>query len=93
MGLHYLFNNFIDKVYGRNRNDWYEAAKNHIVHHSAKGDQNIYFDDIVLWKIHPEMLFDVIEIQLRDGSLLCLKDYKNDLVKILLATVGDLLKG
>jgi hypothetical protein len=39
--------------------------------------------DVVSWQIVMEMIFDIILIDLRDGTTVTWLDYKNDLIEIL----------
>ncbi|QEH38253.1 hypothetical protein OJF2_68510 [Aquisphaera giovannonii] len=40
-------------------------------------------DDIETWTCYPEMIFDVVEVRLKDGNTVTWLDYKNDLLAIL----------
>ena len=72
---------FIDKWKGH---DSYEL-KGRAIHRgkSLLREETLLLSEIESWEIHPEMVFDIVEIRRKDGVVLIWFDYKNDLKAIL----------
>lgn len=80
----------------RNKVDSYEVVDGQIVKYSSRDaiDQRIDISSIVEWSIPVrEMTFDVVEVTLRDGSVLRWEDRWNDLIEILSSVANDKRKG
>jgi len=52
-------------------------------------DRVLPLDHIVSWRVEYEMVFDIVRIELQDGSILTWFDYYNDLLGILRAEAGE----
>lgn len=51
--------------------------------------ERIAADHIVKWQVFPEMVVDVVEIELKDGTVICWHDKYNDLLSILRKVAKD----
>ena len=64
--------------------DEYEVRGSEIVRVKSSDAQDaLQIADLVSWQIHPEMVFDVIEITLNDGRQFVWLDKHDDLKRIL----------
>jgi hypothetical protein len=58
-------------------------GKDIISHQGLRKTQRISADHITKWQVFPEMIVDVVEIVLRDGTIVYWQDTYNDLLSIL----------
>jgi hypothetical protein len=85
----YWLNRLLEKVFKMRRFDWYELKDNEIVKHSLDASRRIHIKEILSWTVTNEMLFDLVEIQMKNGEIIVWEDYYNDLVSILSILLGQ----
>jgi hypothetical protein len=68
--------------------DVYHLERNSIVKNGSATDR-VGVGDIVAWSEYPEMVFDIVCINLANGEAIQWLDDSGDLVKILRENVGD----
>ena len=75
-----ILNRIVEKLKGY---DSYELRDRVIHRRKFFREETLGIDEIETWAIHPEMIFDIVEIHRKGGSTLMWFDYKNDLKAIL----------
>jgi hypothetical protein len=69
---------------GRYRHEAYELCGPEIVRgRGSQPEDRLQVADVAAWQIHPEMVFDVVEITLADGRRVVWLDKYDDLTGIL----------
>lgn len=69
---------------GKPRHDSYELCGSEIVRgRGSHPEDRLQVADVTAWRIHPEMVFDMIEITLADGRSLIWLDTDDALIGIL----------
>lgn len=69
---------------GRLRHEAYELCGAEIVRgRGSRPEDRLQVSDVTAWQIHPEMVFDVVEITLADGRRVVWLDTYDDLTGIL----------
>lgn len=58
-------------------------GKDIISNHGRWKTERISADHIVKWQVYPEMVVDIVEIELKDGHIVHWHDKYNDLLSIL----------
>ena len=69
---------------GRLQHESYELCGSEIVRgRGSQPEDRLQVADVTAWQIHPEMVFDVVEISLADGRRVVWLDKYDDLTGIL----------
>jgi len=70
--------------------DSYELRQRAIHHKMGLlREEIIPIDEIETWTVHPEMIFDIVELLLKNGDIRMIYDYRNDLIAILRTNIGS----